>query len=334
MVEEDLSEAGKPSIVEQSVPGKSKLKFELALVVSSVFLIFPMAIRSRLCANNYPEAVEAYSCSPSFEDHSTPRPSNIVKTTCHQHVHDTVDGGIATALLDLGGRLIPAWSTARQDTSKKNLYDILHSTVLSLPADSIGISTQLEETSSLRAECHCGGVSLLIKRADWDPALSARCIPSDHTKYLTYLCACRSCRLSTGASLVPWTLVSPGNIFTTKTSVGSKDNPAAELSPVVFGYPVSSTAANPGLTLKHYWSSPDVCRSFCGDCGSTVSYWCGQRPDEVDIAVGILRAREGSMARRWLEWEWGRCSFPEECVDQELLKSWSKCADIMKVIEP
>ena len=62
-------------------------------------------------------------------------------------------------------------------------------------------------------------------------------------------------------------------------------------------------------------------------------YWCGKRPDEVDIAVGILRSEEGSMARRWLEWEWGRCGFTEESIDEELCEAWSCSAEIMKKIE-
>lgn len=147
-------------------------------------------------------------------------------------------------------------------------------------------------------------MSLQIQRANWDPDISAHYIPPDPTQYFAYLCACRSCRLSTGAPLVPWTLIPPANIFTANPTIGSQDTPADELLPVIFGHPVSSPEVKPGLALKHYWSSPDVCRSFCGKCGATISYWCGKRPDEVDIAVGILRAQEGSMARKWLEWEW------------------------------
>lgn len=40
------------------------------------------------------------------------------------------------------------------------------------------------------------------------------------------------------------------------------------------------------------------------------------------------------MARRWLEWEWGRCSFAEERVDDEFLEAWSKCVELMKMIKP
>src|ERR1700733_4091679 len=95
-----------------------------------------------------------------------------------------------------------------------------------------------------------------------------------------------------------------------------------KIVPVIFGHATSSPNANPGLTLKHHWSSPDVCRSFCSKCGATVFYWCSQRPDELDLAVGVLRSEEGSMVRRWLEWVWGRCSSVEESIDEEICKAW------------
>jgi hypothetical protein len=100
--------------------------------------------------------------------------------------------------------------------------------------------------------------------------------------------------------------------------------------PVIFGHPASRPDANQGLALKHHWSSPDVCRSFCGNCGATVFYWSGQRPDEVHLAVGLLRAEEGSMARKWLEWEWGKCSFMEECVDGEVGAAWLSSKKVME----
>ena len=61
-------------------------------------------------------------------------------------------------------------------------------------------------------------------------------------------------------------------------------------------------------------------------------YWCSQRPDELDLAVGILRADEGSMARRWLEWEWGRCSFADECIDREVCEAWLGSAEVTESI--
>lgn len=86
-------------------------------------------------------------------------------------------------------------------------------------------------------------------------------------------------------------------------------------------------------SVRQYWSSPDTCRSFCHNCGATVSYWCGQRPDELDIAVGILRSEEGSMARKWLGWIWGRCTFAEESIERETCDAWLRSAELMIDIE-
>ena len=61
-------------------------------------------------------------------------------------------------------------------------------------------------------------------------------------------------------------------------------------------------------------------------------YWCGRRPEELDLAVGILRSEDGSMARSWLEWDWGRCSFAEECVDGETYEAWLTSREIMEEI--
>jgi hypothetical protein len=75
-----------------------------------------------------------------------------------------------------------------------------------------------------------------------------------------------------------------------------------------------------------------MCRSFRGKYGATIFYWCSQRPEELDIAVEILRAEEGSTARRWLEWEWGRCSFMEESIDGEISEAWLGSGEVMKKI--
>jgi hypothetical protein len=63
-----------------------------------------------------------------------------------------------------------------------------------------------------------------------------------------------------------------------------------------------------------------------------VFYWCGRRPDELDIAVGILRSEDGSMARSWLGWEWGRCYYAEQCIDGETYEAWLTSPGVMQRI--
>ncbi|KAH7348788.1 hypothetical protein BKA65DRAFT_584656 [Rhexocercosporidium sp. MPI-PUGE-AT-0058] len=234
--------------------------------------------------------------TPSSKANGMPWPENIIKLSHHIYVLDTIDAAGLSA--------------------PNREYNLPHEDILQLTKVSSKIIEKRDEMSYLPAKCHCGGVSLLIKRGDYtsnsDTEFSTRSLPTDSTKHLTYLCACRSCRLSTGVSLTPWTLIPPSSVFngnfptpTPNTNASSViTQPQTTLQSVAFGHATSNPESNPGLMLKHNWSSPDTCRSFCGVCGATVTYWCSKRPLEVDLAVGLFRAEEGTLARSWLEWRW------------------------------
>ncbi|HET7480536.1 MAG TPA: GFA family protein [Rubrobacteraceae bacterium] len=43
-----------------------------------------------------------------------------------------------------------------------------------------------------------------------------------------------------------------------------------------------------GTALQFYESSPGVHRSFCGRCGTSISYQDGRLPGEIYIHVGVL----------------------------------------------
>ena len=60
-------------------------------------------------------------------------------------------------------------------------------------------------------------------------------------------------------------------------------------SPVATFVIVPKTALRfTGGQPKEFASSPGVWRSFCGDCGSPISYWTDRRPDVVDLFAGSL----------------------------------------------
>ncbi|KUL91333.1 hypothetical protein ZTR_01839 [Talaromyces verruculosus] len=253
--------------------------------------------------------------------------NNIFKVMRHAHILDTKDGGLAPFLVQLGDRSVPTWAGIPPPMSaSQDSYNLPHEKILFMQSASSKSPTRPpQEDSYLTAKCHCGGVNLLIKRANHAHGDQSRCnYPPDPTKYSTYLCTCRSCRLSTGVSLYPWTLVNVGNVFNGKSAADSPKR-------VTFGFEASNQDANPGLSLKHYWSSHDTCRSFCGKCGAAISYWCAQRPDELDITIGILRSDDGSLARKWLGWIWGECSFSEESTDMELYEAWTRVRAWTKV---
>jgi hypothetical protein len=72
------------------------------------------------------------------------------------------------------------------------------------------------------------------------------------------LCHCTSCRRASGAHSLGWAAVTVGDFeFTAGTPV-------------------------------EYRSSPPVTRTFCGACGSPLTYRHGDWPDIVDVAIGSL----------------------------------------------
>ncbi|KAJ5403908.1 hypothetical protein N7509_003779 [Penicillium cosmopolitanum] len=145
--------------------------------------------------------------------------------------------------------------------------------------------------SELRAECHCGGVSFTIARPSEEFIASSESkgwlSDVDKSKWLACMDVCDDCRLVTGTNVIAWMFVARDHI----TPRLPKD--------LCIG------------TAKSYRSTEGVNRVFCGDCGATVFYHCDERPNIVDVSMGILRAPEGAMAENWSVWRAGRPSWPE-----------------------
>jgi hypothetical protein len=231
---------------------------------------------------------------------------DVIQITSHAFIDDVQDGGLAPLLLAANktSALFPA---VRGDnpispedvaaTARKALQHPLPG-----PDDKLSV------------KCHCGGVSLLVDRADYNSNphnVTPRQIPQNKDKYYAWFCTCRSCRLATGYSLQPMAYIPPGAIRNARNG---------EL--LAFGDAALEPDANEGLKLGHYRASEQAQRSFCTGCGATVFYaYLGEDGDGVvDISVGILRAESGAMAREWLEWKEGFVSHEEEMVDDSVLE--------------
>jgi len=74
----------------------------------------------------------------------------------------------------------------------------------------------------------------------------------------SFVCHCVSCRRAAGAQSVAWLTVSSGDFS------------------FVFGEPVE------------YRSSPGVTRTFCGGCGTSLTYRHDEDPDSVDVTTASL----------------------------------------------
>jgi hypothetical protein len=255
---------------------------------------------------------------------------DLVTTEEHHYIADTVDGSIVPRLSTLDGVDIPLYMGPPGDQSLQTSVD----EVLNLGADQYAKSTP----DYLKAECHCGSISFSIRRPKYaldDQGVPARHIGRDKTKYPAYFCACRSDRTGTGAWFVqPWTYIPPSNIKFTEDDEDSsitKTTTTTTLSEVFPNAPAttprSSRAATISARMTHYRSSHDSTRSFCHTCGATVFYMNDGRPSLANVAVGILRADEGALARNWLEWVWGRVVCPEYATERILLDALTKLGD-------
>lgn len=244
------------------------------------------------------------------------QPTSLVR---HEFVSDTFDGGLAPCLATIQGRKLPFFA---QGPDQEPLTSITGQPTLRTAALDSTNEQRPDSSSSkdhLHASCHCGGVQFMLSRPNeqssklsspWPDLLvpyhsnSPRnegdikwWLRSGDTKYLAGTCACRSCRLASGFSIQTWAFVPKVNITTLQ------------------GEPLSYAMG----TLKQFNSTPGVYREFCGSCGATVFWHCDERPDLIDVSVGLLRAIEGSRAEKWLEWWTERVSFKEDAVDTELI---------------
>jgi hypothetical protein len=116
--------------------------------------------------------------------------------------------------------------------------------------------------------------------------------------------ACNSCRIAAGSEVTNWTYALlkhisfagpdpqgfPENTAQLKAAVGAKEGEARDPR---FG------------TITFYASSPDVQRYFCGRCSATLFYAVDDRPDMVDVAVGLLDSPDGARAESAISWSFG-----------------------------
>ena len=175
-------------------------------------------------------------------------------------------------------------------------------------------SRQSSESSHglLPGYCVCKGVKFWITRpdkqsADIEAAHSNMFrdhidppkiwwLDDKHERYTADNCACTSCRLASGCEAVQWAFVPRHNV--------RLDASGEEPLHLPYG------------SLKAYQSSPNVTRYFCHICRAMVFWTSTAREALIDVAVGLLDAREGARAENWLSWNPLTMSYPEDSIER------------------
>ena len=247
----------------------------------------------------------------------------IVKIRAHIWVGDTLDGGFANHFGTLDNIELPRY---KEGFGSELLSPTWKDSTLNKPS----IVTN-DPQDHLPAYCHCRTVSFNITRPNEDSTLPSSPFPdllypynvthlskirnssdqkwwlrANNTRYLAGYCMCHSCRLTSGMELQAWAFVPIWNILDPRT------NEAISLG--------ESSKRLPGL--KQYMSSPGKYRECCEVCGAVVFWWHSNRPELVDISVGLFdeKVAGGARAEDWVEWHKDRVSFCDAVLSPALAK--------------
>ena len=240
--------------------------------------------------------------------------ADLVRFKAHSWVGDTQDGGLSTWLPKLAGHEMVRYN---QGSQPGHLFQP------PAPSKSETKPGNGEGTAQLAARCYCGGVQFHITRPNesskhasspWPDLLAPHhtaspANPTDvkwwlrthETKYFAGLCTCASCRLASGFDVAAWAFVPRVNILQDGSG-----------TPLDFAKPMG--------TLRRYESSKGTYREFCATCGATVFWHSDERPEVIDVSVGLLEAGSGARAEEWLDWCTDRVSFAEDARDKVLVQ--------------
>lgn len=216
----------------------------------------------------------------------------------HCYVGDTKDSGFSDWVTDIGGKSIQR--THADHDSKV------------LPRWWKDTETQQGQRDVVRLpfHCLCKGVNMYITRPTQesmhaDPQQGKEKEPwyiGKRDRYAARTCACNSCRMAAGVDIVEWAFVPKINI---KLANGE------------------DYRTDTG-TLQAYESSKDNTRYFCGRCGANI-FWVGsERPELIDVAVGLIDAPSGAKAMDWLEWDTEQLSFEDDGPNRGLVAALKK----------
>ncbi|KAF1960833.1 hypothetical protein CC80DRAFT_489076 [Byssothecium circinans] len=222
----------------------------------------------------------------------------VLKLVEHIFVGDTKDGG-ATMWM----RKINADGTEAKRFEGRNKGDGDNGYTFDWPATSSFTGYEAKKEDTIPIRCKCKGVDLILQRPNYDGVakedLPWFIDPVTH-KPVGLFCACDSCRLFGGIDVFNWTYSGLEYIsFPSSKSTPSMKS-TADLRALVDGKDSSIG------TLTYYASSPGVQRYFCGACSACIFYAVDDRPEIVDVAIGVLEASDGARAEGFLSWELGR----------------------------
>lgn len=222
--------------------------------------------------------------------------ANLLYLTKNIFVEDTLDGGASVWFRrpNSDGRELRRYTGFGRDSSEEMSWD------WPMASGSEAEVEERKERNPLPVWCHCKGVKLQLNQGDYGDR-SREDLPwfidPRTNKPLAVFDVCDSCRLHFGFEITNWTLASLDNI--SQADGSPMPRTTAKLKAAVD----AGDSAQIG-SLAYYQSSPGVQRYFCKSCSAAVFFACDDRPDMVDLAIGLLEAPDGARAENYLSWDY------------------------------
>lgn len=161
---------------------------------------------------------------------------------------------------------------------------------------------------SVAIRCKCKGIDLVLQQGDYSglekEQLPWNVDPETH-KLSAVLCGCDSCRLQGGTDVWSWAYFHMLHLSAAQKDVAFPSSSYELKSYIDKQDPIIGS-------LAYYASSTGVLRFFCNTCSATVFFAEDERPQLLDVSVGLLDAPDGARAEGFLSWSFGKVDFKED----------------------
>jgi hypothetical protein len=238
----------------------------------------------------------------------------LVRWEDHIFVGDTVDGGASCWLRGMNGdgESVKVWLGGREE-SEEVPAGVRWPAVKEFLGHGADLKAADGEKGNVPIRCHCGGVDFVLRAGEAQREFEERqkrggelpwfVDPVTH-KLLGGMDGCDSCRIWSGSEVFNWTFTLLKHLSFARAEMGAFPRDPTQLRAAVEAKDGSARDSRLG-TLAVYASSPDVQRYFCGRCSASVFYAVDDRPDLVDVAVGLLDSPDGARADSVISWSFG-----------------------------
>lgn len=252
-------------------------------------------------------------------------PDGLVRLENHVFVGDTKDGGMSVFMQKPNGDGVEArrWMGLTSQ-SEEVAYD--------WPAELKSETEIQNKAAEIPVRCHCGGVDLFFKREKAEKEFMAMdkselpwFVHPQTKKLMASIDPCDSCRLSSGVDFWTWTFVLLRHIGFASRNNGNNSSFPNDTKDLQAAVSKKGPDRDPDLgTLDYFASSKDVQRYFCSRCSASVFYAVDDRPDLVDLAVGLLDSEDGARAESLLCWSMVKTLPKSVWRNVDMLNGWRR----------